>query len=1555
MGNKPSIDRQAVQGKTEPINTWKSFDEGGPEKERIGKMSKKDRMVKYTVKEGCGSFDGDVKPDTTFDSDSRRGRSNTSANGETYVDGDRHAEVKLSPGRGSKHTSKAVEFKAAVGLIGERQKDHISNLKHMKEQMIMRGKKKDDKKKPHIDTTNTDYTNSYVEKTILNFSDKEPKSKPVNFHTFYEANMFGFKLYQEGAYRQFQCTLNNIREESFNKSVTWHYSEANIMFETVFNYKLDAYLIEDGFPILTVFSLPESMKLNQKKIRLLALKSELVKFMRADPMLKEIDFSGVVNIKKSKEDEDSTSDIEVKTNFFDKFKIVIISEIGFNSVVISRSDIKTGAQLSDHSTLVCPDVTSFQLKKVESLDLQFEEVMTVMLNNDSAAFDYFRLRCTNGTDYMIKTLHMNTLMQSWNPIFYMLQELRIYSNHLYHRHHYSNILSFEDYFLTAHSAEKFSTMCFIYEDFDCTLRDIISDRQKSKIHFTVAEIVQIFMDVLKGLCALHKLGVVHRNLKPENIVYSKKKSKFMIANLSLALVFNKEEAMCSSYDLVGTPFYMAIDMFSDLVVDQNRLRFTHDPFKADVYSIGIMMIECLWINIETSESDMVQLKKAFIQSELKSLDDLLELCELKHREHNLFLSIFRKKPSAFKKLADYDMFKGVLENLVFEEANARYNAYQAKNALSRMSSGEVSAQAFNVDTIKKKNTLDFSIADNISSVSLFLCLKNSLFLKDLNLGDQAEAIDQAIEKLWTPPMIETYKEDYIQFIIARIKNLARMRKIDRTLQILEEQSKLYQDKLNDPLYCKLALECLTIKNDIMFIRNSVDDFVQANFQCESLVKNISTRQTLTESLSITWKLMYSDIVMNFWLFNEKGDKSCIRALDMLLTQIKSRVNFAQVDPNILINSILMNAILKPTDYDAKLRLLKDLEDKITTANKDNYECLAQIFLFQVYYLALQGNNIPAFDYSKKVVKIISGNFEDRPIFEIISQLAPIIAAVNSDNDEYGPKVAGLIRYFGKLVKKESNSTILCVCIFFLAKLGDHFCSTEELKQIYKYHLDLLHQLIDNQEMGPLVRVRPSIDLMELYVRDLQYDQAFKILDKIKGSLATIETYCEDIERLYWILQLQPRMLFEQGMYYEARLQLEDLTVKIKAESIRGKFDSFMLARIHTEVSYLLMTCYIKMRHFEPALAMARQLLSQCDYSIDDLGLRIKVVMGCVKVLLNVDSNLVKDVDIVKHVNRVTEEVKNTTDAMARIDILYFLAFHVYLKLRKIKKAMAALDDNMITKLLSKEHTRKNQISIRLYMKRKQLKMCLKIWNYTRRDQKVVERILKLVQSIVKKLSISPSPYEKETIIKSFTIVSQAYLSLGLLDESLINLSKAIVSMNTFNVSGSLLLHSEVYLLFSKVLFMKHRTSEAYETVKTVLQEYKTFFGENSIRTKKVYQLMQRICSEDEEWIDEGKHYADTEPDDNLSESEEPPRDELDKTPVRQKHNGDLLMLPGHRGNDLKDLAMSDAGDDIFMPATPSNYSPAHGLRENGKNCKISYELEPSQDLDPSKKSSLGLP
>lgn len=1537
MGNRTSKEKLAI--KNRPINDQITEND----------QSEKEMLYRNLFKPSLNlSGDGMSKPDTTFDSDTRRGSQFPEAITKTQTPKESSPNNGERVKRGSK-PNKTLDYKTAINLIAERQKDHTMNLRITKEQMLTRDKAEVQHKPYH-----TDYTDKEEDRTILPNRDRLNTKKEINFSTFYDANLFGFKLFQEGSYRQFLYTLSDVRKDSLKESLQAHYSEANIVFETVFNYKTDGSLKEEGFPISTVFLLPEKMKLNQKKIRLFALKNELLKFMRADPYLKEIDFNAMPLKKPLK----SESDVSTKnqTDFFDQFKIEVVTEIGSNSVVITRTGIKSGEQLNDHSTLVCPDITSFQMKRVESLDLEFKDVATVTLNNDSSAFDYFRLLCADEKVYMIKTLHMNTLSQSWNPIFYMLQEFRIYSNHLYHQQHYNNILAFKDYFLTTQSTEKFSSICFIYEDFDCTLRDIMNDRIATKLQFTVPELMKIFSDVFKGLCVLHKLGIVHRNLKPENIVYSAKKSTFMIANLSLALVFNKEETVCSCFDLVGTPFYMAVDLFADLVVEgkSNRLRFVHDPFKADVYSVGVMMLECLWINMKIHKDDIMPIQRVFNLRELVSLDDLLELCEIKHREHNLFVSIIRKKPAAFEKLPEYDKIKEVLENLIFEDSTARYDAYQAKNAITRVNSADISSQAFNVEQIRQRSTLDFTVQENITKESLFLCLKNSQFLKDLNLGEQADVIDTTIERLWSDSLIEEYKEEYTQFVISRIKNLARLKRTEETLKIIEEQLDLYGEKNLDEEYTRLALECLIIKNDIMFLRCRILEFFDANEKCLWLVKERNDSKSSNEVMTTSWKLLHSKIVMNFWLFNEnierekfndkheKNDKQgCINALKSLLIDIKTRINLVQIDPNLLIGSLLMDCQLVPHNIGSKLKVFKDLEDKMTSSSRDNYGCLLQLYLFQTYYLALEGSYIPAFEYSKKVHKVITGNYEDRLVYDIIAQIAPILAGFNTDSDEYSGKVKFLIKQFTKVDLEGESINFIFLISFFLQRLAERFCTSAELKMLLNHLIKLIDE---SDQAGYLAKVRPSIMLIELYVRDMQFDQAFAAFNNLADCIDTISRHCEDVERLFWILQIKPRIMFEQGMFYEASLLLESIAAKVMAEKMRGTYNLFSLSRIHTDVSFLLMRCYIKMRHFEVALPLAKTLLSQCEISIDDLSLRTRVTMSCVRVLLSVDPHLVRDVDTIYYVNRITDDAKNSIDTKSRIDILYFLAFFVYMRMKKFKKATTALDDNMINKLLAKEHTRKNQISLRLLMKRKQLKLYLKIWQYSRRDQKVVERILRLIGSIVKKLSVSPSPYEKHAVLKTFSCVSQAYLSLGMLDECLINLAKAMVSLNSFNVSGTFLIKSKIQLLFAKVNYFKGKENLAYDQSEEILSDFQRYFGENSQRTKKVYTFLCRICDKKEDLEPKRDHYLPTDMDDEPPNTDERAINQLlsDQKNAPRKVS-DMLALPGRRDFELKDLEISEHANDMYMEATPSNQSPLlpRTAFRSPKGFHVTHEEEPN--------------
>ena len=104
---------------------------------------------------------------------------------------------------------------------------------------------------------------------------------------------------------------------------------------------------------------------------------------------------------------------------------------------------------------------------------------------------------------------------------------------------------------------------------------------KIKIEETLSEtqICSLFCQILKGLIFLHSNGVVHRDIKPDNILLTKNKQNSQIivkiADFSLAEYFHEKKlnAIC------GTPGYMAPEIFTEDEYDE----------KVDVYSLGIIL------------------------------------------------------------------------------------------------------------------------------------------------------------------------------------------------------------------------------------------------------------------------------------------------------------------------------------------------------------------------------------------------------------------------------------------------------------------------------------------------------------------------------------------------------------------------------------------------------------------------------------------------------------------------------------------------------------------------------------------------------------------------------------------------------------------------------------------------------------------------------------------------------------------------------------------------------------------------------------------------------
>lgn len=105
-------------------------------------------------------------------------------------------------------------------------------------------------------------------------------------------------------------------------------------------------------------------------------------------------------------------------------------------------------------------------------------------------------------------------------------------------------------------------------------------------YMPLIEILKIMIDICKGLSAIHKEGIAHRDIKPGNIIIDEVKNRAVIMDFGLGV--NIEEIRSSIQNkqlLVGTPAYMAPEIIRGKDLKPNQL------FLADIYSLGVTFYE----------------------------------------------------------------------------------------------------------------------------------------------------------------------------------------------------------------------------------------------------------------------------------------------------------------------------------------------------------------------------------------------------------------------------------------------------------------------------------------------------------------------------------------------------------------------------------------------------------------------------------------------------------------------------------------------------------------------------------------------------------------------------------------------------------------------------------------------------------------------------------------------------------------------------------------------------------------------------------------------------
>lgn len=111
-----------------------------------------------------------------------------------------------------------------------------------------------------------------------------------------------------------------------------------------------------------------------------------------------------------------------------------------------------------------------------------------------------------------------------------------------------------------------------------TLRELMRERGK----LNPAEAVSIMEPVLSALAAAHRAGLVHRDVKPENILLSDE-GVVKVADFGLARAVESDAAATRTGLMMGTIAYCAPEQIS---------RGTADP-RSDVYSAGVVLFELL--------------------------------------------------------------------------------------------------------------------------------------------------------------------------------------------------------------------------------------------------------------------------------------------------------------------------------------------------------------------------------------------------------------------------------------------------------------------------------------------------------------------------------------------------------------------------------------------------------------------------------------------------------------------------------------------------------------------------------------------------------------------------------------------------------------------------------------------------------------------------------------------------------------------------------------------------------------------------------------------------
>ena len=110
-----------------------------------------------------------------------------------------------------------------------------------------------------------------------------------------------------------------------------------------------------------------------------------------------------------------------------------------------------------------------------------------------------------------------------------------------------------------------------------TLKQVL----KKRGHLSVTEVVDIMLQVTDGMAHAHDAYIIHRDIKPQNIMLLED-GTIKVTDFGIAR-FSRNETQTMTDRAIGSVHYISPEQAKGSVIDE----------KADIYSVGVMMYEML--------------------------------------------------------------------------------------------------------------------------------------------------------------------------------------------------------------------------------------------------------------------------------------------------------------------------------------------------------------------------------------------------------------------------------------------------------------------------------------------------------------------------------------------------------------------------------------------------------------------------------------------------------------------------------------------------------------------------------------------------------------------------------------------------------------------------------------------------------------------------------------------------------------------------------------------------------------------------------------------------